>query len=205
MSTWNGTYEGVPDGGDSPSTLDNTIKDLKTSIEGRIENEHDTYVADGTTGAEAKDWRHKEGSARAYYQSAEPTNQPGSNGAALGADDDGRMFVDSDTNEIRIWDGSTWVSPSFHPLTALSTSISTRGALYDAISDYVPVTGDGMGLWGSMSIGSRTYILTVAARKDATYITIYGIGGDGSSSALPLIIDISSGDTSTVSGIHLYI
>ena len=108
MSTWNGTYEGVPDGGDSPSTLDNSIRDFKTSTEGRMENEHDTYVADGTAGAESKDWRHKEGSARAYYQSAEPTNQPGSNGAALGADDNGRLWVDSDDDTQKVWDGSAF-------------------------------------------------------------------------------------------------
>ena len=112
--SWNAAYEGVPDGRDSPSTLGSTARDLKTSIEGRMENEHDTYVADGTAGAEAKDWRHKEGSARAYYQSVAPTNQPGSNGAALGADDEGRIFIDSDDDALKVWNGT-----SFDPVRCL--------------------------------------------------------------------------------------
>ena len=53
MSTWDGNYEGVPDGADSPSTIDNTIRDFKDSTQKRMATEHDTYVADGSAGAEA--------------------------------------------------------------------------------------------------------------------------------------------------------
>ena len=106
MSTWNGTYEGEPDGGDSPSTIDNVIRDTRESVQKRMANEHDTYVADSTAGAESKDWVHKEGSAMAYYESAAPTNQP--NGETLAARDAGRLWVDSDDNRASVWNGTSF-------------------------------------------------------------------------------------------------
>lgn len=107
MSTWNGAYEGVPDGADSPSTLDNVIRDLKDSTQKRMANEHDTYVADSTAGAEVKDWVHKEGSAMGYYESAAPTTQP--NGEALATRDAGRLWVNSDApHTLYIWTGSAF-------------------------------------------------------------------------------------------------
>lgn len=106
-STWDINYKDKPDGGDSPSTLDNEQRTHRLDNEVRMENEHDTFE-DGTAGLASADWRHKEGSARAYYQSAEPTDQPGANGAALGADDDGRIWVDSDNLIQKVWDGTSF-------------------------------------------------------------------------------------------------
>ena len=106
MATYDATFISKPDGGDNPSTLDNEQRNLRVAIEERMANEHDTYVADGTAGAQVKDWVHKEGSAVAYYESAAPVNQP--NAETLAARDAGRLWVDSDDDEIRHWDGSAW-------------------------------------------------------------------------------------------------
>ena len=106
MATWDATFEAAPDGGNPPSTLDDAIRAHKAAVEERMKNEHTTYSGDSTSGTASVDWRHKKGSARAYYQSAAPTNQPGTAGAALGSGDDGRLFVDSDTNIGFVWDGS---------------------------------------------------------------------------------------------------
>lgn len=47
-----------------------------------------------------------EGSALVYYQSAAPTHAP--DGTVLGAGDEGRKWVDSDTLYEYVWDGSAW-------------------------------------------------------------------------------------------------
>jgi hypothetical protein len=104
MATWDAVFEAKPNGGDVPSTLDNEQRNHRKAVEERMKNEHDTYTEDGTVGNLVKDWVHKEGSAMAYYESDEPTNQP--NGEALAARDAGRLWWDSDDNELRCWDGS---------------------------------------------------------------------------------------------------
>lgn len=74
-------------------------------------NEHDTY-SDATSGAEALDFRHKEGSARCWYEATAPANAP-SSGALAG----GHLWVDSDDKVIRVYDGSTW-----QPVVPLASS-----------------------------------------------------------------------------------
>jgi len=121
--TWGGTFKNSPDGSDSPSTLDNQQRAHREAVEERMENEHDTFE-DGTSGLASADWRHKEGSARAYYQSAEPTNQPGANGAGLGVDDEGRIWWDSDDDELRCYDGS-----DFQSIKKISGNLEITGVL----------------------------------------------------------------------------
>ena len=104
MATWDATFENKPAGGDAPSTLDNEQRNHRKAVEERMANEHDTYIADSTVGNKAKDWVHKEGSAMAYYESAEPTNQP--NGETLATRDAGRFWWDSDDDELRCYDGT---------------------------------------------------------------------------------------------------
>ena len=108
MATWDATFEGQPDGGDNPSTIDNRIRELKVANEERMKNEHLTYTAADTDGTAGADWRHREGSAIAYYESAAPTNSPGTAGSALGAGDAGRLWVDSDDHILRVWDGDSF-------------------------------------------------------------------------------------------------
>ena len=121
--TWDGNFSDVPDGDDSPSTLDNAIRAHKEAVEERMENEHDTFE-DATAGLASADWRHKEGSARAYYQAVAPTDQPGDNGAALGASDDGRIWVDSDIYGVRVFNGTAFVNCNTSVITTLNTGTS---------------------------------------------------------------------------------
>ena len=81
-----------------------------------MENEHSSYSAKGGTsgGSVAADFVHKEGSARGYYASGAPTVRPDGS-TALGAGDDGRIWVDSDTNELYVWSGSAWVAAGRTP------------------------------------------------------------------------------------------
>ena len=81
-----------------------------------MENEHSSYTTKGGTsgGSVAADFLHKEGSARGYYASAAPTVRPDGS-TSLGTSDDGRIWVDSDTNELYVWSGTAWVAAGRTP------------------------------------------------------------------------------------------
>jgi hypothetical protein len=72
------------------------IRDLRRGIATRINREHVTLAE-----ASAGGW-HKAGSAKAYYQSAAPTQRPDA-ATALSADDNGRLFVDSDDQKMYVY------------------------------------------------------------------------------------------------------
>lgn len=96
--TWDATFLTLPAGGNLLSDGDNKIRDLKTGITERVENEHTTYN-DGTGGNYLLDWNHKPGSAKGYFQNAAPTNRP-NNTTALTADDNGRLWFDDDNDDL---------------------------------------------------------------------------------------------------------
>ena len=81
-----------------------------------MENEHSSYTTKGGTsgGSVAADFLHKEGSARGYYASGAPTVRPDGS-TSLGTGDDGRIWVDSDTNELYVWSGTAWVAAGRTP------------------------------------------------------------------------------------------
>ena len=81
-----------------------------------MENEHSSYSTKGGTsgGSVAADFLHKEGSARGYYASGAPTVRPDGS-TSLGTGDDGRIWVDSDTNELYVWSGTAWVAAGRTP------------------------------------------------------------------------------------------
>ncbi len=93
MATWGSGYEAKPTNSDSPTLGDNEIRATRSDTRARMENEHLTYN-DTTAGAESEDFRHKEGSARAFWESAEPTNAP--SGGTLAQ---GHLWIDSDDNQ----------------------------------------------------------------------------------------------------------
>lgn len=109
-STWSASYESTPAQSDAPSSLGTTGRGTRTDIRERMENEHSSYTTKGGTsgGSVAADFVHKEGSARGYYASAAPTVRPDGS-TSLGTGDDGRIWVDSDTNELYVWSGTAWV------------------------------------------------------------------------------------------------
>jgi len=115
--TWDTEFKLKPDGDDAPSSLDNQQRAHRAAVEERMENEHDT-VSDDTAGLASRDWRHKKGSARAYYETPAPTKQPGSEGASLDdltGLDDGRLWIDSDTDVMSVWDGDEFTPVNSNP------------------------------------------------------------------------------------------
>lgn len=168
--TWGATFKNSPDGDDSPSTLDDQQRTHRRAVEERMENEHDTFE-DATSGLSTADWRHKEGSARVYYQSTEPTDQPGANGATLGASDDGRLWVDSDDNTIKVWDGTAFQitdkldailhvqhqeSSGVNGGTATSGSWETRKLTTEITND---ITGASLST-NQITLPAGTYVIT---------------------------------------------
>ena len=72
------------------------IRGLRTGVRLRTQREHETFAASTAGG-----W-HRAGSAKAYYQSGEPSQRPDA-ATALNADDDGRLWVDSDDNKLYVY------------------------------------------------------------------------------------------------------
>ena len=102
MATYNAAFEASPAGADNPKYGDDKIREFKTELRLRLDHEHVCKDSTPTTGGV-----HREGSAKVFYQSTEPTNKPDSTDGVLDADDDGRIWVDSDTTEMKVFDGST--------------------------------------------------------------------------------------------------
>ena len=100
--TWNQAFEDTPADTDNPGAGDDRIREAKSEVRQRADQEH---VWLGT--ASTAETVHREGSARAYYQSSAPTLRPDAS-TALGASDDGRIWVDSDTNDSYVWNGTAF-------------------------------------------------------------------------------------------------
>jgi hypothetical protein len=104
LATWNSAWENLPKNSQSPTEADDSVRAVKGAVERRARNEHETYN-DATGGAEALDWRHKEGSARCWYEDSAPTNAPES-GALAG----GHLWVDSDGGyPLLVYSGAAWI------------------------------------------------------------------------------------------------
>ncbi len=81
--------------------LPEEIRDVKIQTAFRIDKEHKACATSEEGG------EHLEGSAKAFYESTEPTTRPG--GAALDSDDAGRLWVDSDDDSLWFYSGSDFV------------------------------------------------------------------------------------------------
>lgn len=104
MSIWNAGWENLPKNSQSPTECDDNIRETKAAAERRMRNEHETYN-DATGGSESLDWRHKEGSARVWYQTGAPANAPSSGALA-----EGHLWVDSDGgNHMEVYSGAAWI------------------------------------------------------------------------------------------------
>lgn len=107
--TWDATFETQPANAETPASGDDRIRAHKEGVRERAANEHTTYVADGTAGNYLLDWNHRKGSAKGYFQDAEPTKRP--NGSTnLSSDDAGRIWFDDDNGDLPYYyDGTNWV------------------------------------------------------------------------------------------------
>ena len=116
LITWNTSFEANPESSDSPSYGDDEIRNLKTAMRERFEKGHTMNTAVGTVGPDG--W-HKSGSAKLYYQAAQPTTRPDGT-TALTADDNGRRWVRSTDNREYVY-----VHPSWTAVTTLNGANNT--------------------------------------------------------------------------------
>jgi hypothetical protein len=90
--TWDATFETTPAGTDNIAQGDDRIRELKTANRERLEREH----IGSTTDTQADHGWHREGSAMAYVDTAEPTTRPDGTTALTAAIDEGRLWIDTD-------------------------------------------------------------------------------------------------------------
>ncbi len=149
MATWNAGYEAKPTNADSPTLGDDEIRATRGDARARMENEHLTYN-DATAGAESEDFRHREGSARTFYQDGEPANAP--SGGTLG---DGHLWVDSNANEqLYVHDGTNFVKVTGVLPTGTQTVAGVK------TFDDAPVLSGGAQI-GELGATLKTKILTL--------------------------------------------
>jgi hypothetical protein len=105
--TWGSTFKENPAGSDSPSEGDDKIRQTREAIQERVTNEHYTVDDTESDGSVSKDWLHKKGSARPFYQASAPTAL--ANGTALTANTEasnGRLWIDSDNDKLYVYDAA---------------------------------------------------------------------------------------------------
>ncbi|KKM85136.1 hypothetical protein LCGC14_1292120 [marine sediment metagenome] len=106
----------TPDPSDLIKDGANQITDLRKGVETRVNKEHVTLAANSAGG------EHKEGSAKAYYDTLanQPTLRPDGTTTLTDADQ-GRPFYASDTNELRMYRGTTdgWEGLGIVPVGAI--------------------------------------------------------------------------------------
>ena len=102
---WDTTWENDPDNTDSVSLGDDHIRQLKQELSDRLDVEHDISTQSGGTDT-ADTGRHREGSAVVFFQAAAPTVLDVADDDSSTALDDGRLWVDSDTNILQVYDAA---------------------------------------------------------------------------------------------------
>ena len=102
MATYNAAFEASPAGADNPKYGDDKIRELKTEIRLRQDHEHVWKDSTSTTGGV-----HLPGSAKSFYQETAPTNKPNSDDGILDDDDLGRSWINSTTQEHKVYDDAS--------------------------------------------------------------------------------------------------
>jgi hypothetical protein len=83
------------------------IRALREAVRAVLENEHQDIDSDSNNTVDDTAGAHLEGSAKAYYETGEPSNRPDGS-TPLDSDDAGRMWYDSDDSIFKIYDGSSF-------------------------------------------------------------------------------------------------
>jgi len=98
------------------------IRDVRKAFGIRQDKEHVTAAASSAGGA------HLAGSAVSFYQATAPTTRL--EGTSLAAEDNGRLFIDSDTDVLQHWNGSAFTDTLVNALTdTISRSIMPVGTI----------------------------------------------------------------------------
>ncbi len=93
---WDSTFENDPDNTDSVSLGDDHIRQVKQELRGRLETELDF----GTAAGGSDHGRLREGAARVFFQDATPTGIAVADDDASTALDQGRLWVDSNNDNL---------------------------------------------------------------------------------------------------------
>ena len=143
------------------------ILSLRKGTRLRMSKEHVSLAAASAGG------EHKAGSAKAYHQSGAPTLRPDGT-TSLGADDAGRLWVDSDDDKLYKWDGSAWVAATSIALIAQFEKDN------QATLPSLPFTQSGLtnGTWivwlyGASDYTSNDTALTISATINGITRTVY--------------------------------
>lgn len=164
MAVWNDAFNLTPAGSDDPGEGDDRIREVKAEVDGRVNQEH-VFHDTATTGASV----HRAGSARMYYQAAEPTLRPDGI-TALGASDTGRLWMDSDDDTIKgVWTGAAFVEPSINLTDAAISGDVTIGGTCDITGN--ATAGGTFDITGNTTIGG-TLEVTGAITATAGYDTL---------------------------------
>lgn len=113
MATWNGPFQSVPAGTDTPTLGDDEIRNTRAAVEERMKNEHTTYSGDSTGGGATSDWLHKPGSAVPFYQASAPTTRLSGVGLI-----EGLLWWDTTNNRLKIRAGGSFVSATIELRTS---------------------------------------------------------------------------------------
>ena len=166
------------------------ITSLRKAVGHRLAKEH-VDPATGGVGGE-----HKEGSAKAYFEASAPTLRPDGS-TALDSDDAGRLWVDSDTNELKIRTASGWAAPvvdlqnftlSIASLTLPATQSSLAAGTWLV---FVPVN--------QATIPSPTSNYTVSVTINGTVISDYIAINPGGNAPLVLAGTVTVTGAGTIS------
>lgn len=146
MATWNDAYNATPAGNTSPSLGDDHIRDVKEELDYRFNQEH-VFHDTASTGETI----HRQGSAVAYFQTAEPTTRP-DGATGFGTGDSGRLRVDpNNSNALTVYDHT---STTFEDVTV--SSLITTG---DYEINGLTLNGT-LDVAGDVTIGSSATVAT---------------------------------------------
>ena len=134
MANWDATFEAFPLGSTQPSQIDDAIRELKEELRLRLEKE---LAWDSASPAPSQQGWSKSGSARTYYQAADPTTRPDAS-TTLSAGDSGRLHVHNATYRLQVWTGTAWVDVQVGDQKLLTTSDPTFNDLTVTSINVVP-------------------------------------------------------------------
>ena len=215
--TWDATFQAAPLGSESIANGDNRIVAFKDAVQERTTREHIW----GTSETQANHGLHREGSALAYIDASEPTNQP-DGATALSAIDEGRLWGKTGDDSLWYYNGTTWVHVNgtdgtfggdiiatgngvfgakiITSANYLAAAVPTYNEVFDKLNSFIPTNGDIMKLGGVILTSGNSWIPYRAERISSTRITVYTQHVSADSF---LDIDFDDGSVSTLTRIGI--
>lgn len=164
------------------------ILNLRKAVRQRLNKEHEAFV----TGSSGDGGEHKEGSAVCYYQATAPTLRPDGT-TSLGAADDGRIWVDSDTEAVYVWNGSAWVGMTTvagSSITNFETTVSQSSLVLPSKTSLTNAHVYMITVYGTSIQSGSSFTISVTLGEGANAVTRTIEVSDGSSASLPFSITV---------------